>query len=386
MNDLEDLVREELRAGVAAAEAAHPAEPATALLGSLDRRIRLARLRRRWAASALSAVAVAAAVALPLTLLSPGAKTTSALRNGAAGHGDGSVPLSDPSLTPPGWSPLTYRDAQVSVPSSWGFQTSLGSLCGLTTNGGVLLGRKFRLAELRVAACRLPPTTVTLSPIQRMLRRAPTQRINGIPVTRLPGTSGFVSYTVPSLGVDVTARGPKAPRVIATLTRSPLSVVLAPGRPFPVPSGWRWHDFGGIRFAAPGAWNLQRTDKWGSCDGRPVAAGTVRLSAAATFGCQGGIASPVPLARFSAPVAGLTVGAGRLAALGVGALQSGMQAHCVRLRGMRACIPQEGMPQGGEFLELIIYPPGRARPTVVDIGLAGTGATARTIFDSLRPG
>lgn len=383
MNDIEDLVRQELRARVAAAEAAaaggQPTGQRTALLGELDRRIRRARLRRRWTAALLSATAFAAAIVLPLTLLTPGATTGSGPSMSTAPRAP--VPLSDPSLTPSGWSPLTYRDAQVSVPSSWVVQEPLGSLCGVTTGGGVLLGRKFRPAELNGAGCRLPATSVSMSPIPWVPRPVMRQRINGIPVGRLPAASGSLSYAVPVLGVEVTATGPKASQVLATLTRSPASVVLAPGPAFAVPRGWRWHDFGGIRFATPGAWRLARSDRWGSCDSRPVEPGTLLLSTATTFGCRGGMEMIPPLARSWAPTSGVTVGAGRLATADA---TPGVYRRCIRLRGMRTCIPHEGM-QVGEFLILVAYPRGRPGPTLVEIGLAGNGATARTIFDSIRP-
>src|SRR5258707_14710983 len=182
-------------------------------------------------------------------------------------------------------------------------------------------------------------------------------------------------------GVEVTATGPKASQVLATLTRSPASVVLAPGPAFAVPRGWRWHDFGGIRFATPGAWRLARSDRWGSCDSRPVEPGTLLLSTATTFGCRGGMEMIPPLARSWAPTSGVTVGAGRLATADA---TPGVYRRCIRLRGMRTCIPHEGM-QVGEFLILVAYPRGRPGPTLVEIGLAGNGATARTIFDSIRP-
>jgi len=176
MSDLEELVREELRARVAAAEAQHPQESAVALLRGLDRRISVTRMRRRWTGAALSAVAVAAAIALPLTLLAPA--PTLIPPAGGGKHGTpphGTVPLSDPSLTPPGWTPLTYRDAQISVPSSWVVQGPLGSLCGVTTNGGVQFGRLYSPIGLSNLGCRLPPTTVFVSALRRYPRRVPEE-------------------------------------------------------------------------------------------------------------------------------------------------------------------------------------------------------------------
>ena len=387
MSDLEELVREELRARVAAAEAQHPQESAVALLRGLDRRISVTRMRRRWTGAALSAVAVAAAIALPLTLLPPAPTRLPSLGFGRHYMVPPTVPLSDPSLTPPGWTPLTYRDAQISVPSSWVVQGPLGSVCGVTTHGGVLFGRQYRPA--RLSGCRLPPTTVFVSAIPYRLAagwggpadQALTHRINGIPVARLPAAGRALSYAALSLGVEVTAVGPKAGQVIATLTRAPRSVALAPGRPFAVPSGWRRHHFGGIVFAAPSTWPVKRTSEWSNCLSRPVRPGELTLSTATEFGCRGGLASPVGLAGEQRPIAGMSVGAGRVAVQGA---TPGRYWRCIRLHGVRACTPREAAFVG-VYLELILYLPGRPLPTVVDIGLAGTGATTRAILDSIKP-
>src|SRR5262249_38489793 len=115
MNDLEDLLREELHARVAAAEASQAEESATVLLGRLDQRIRRARLRQRWGAAGLSAIGIGVAIFLPLALLAPGAP---AGYGGNGAHHLG-IPLSDTAATPSDWAPIAYGHAQISVPPDW---------------------------------------------------------------------------------------------------------------------------------------------------------------------------------------------------------------------------------------------------------------------------
>jgi hypothetical protein len=145
-------VREELRARVAAAEAAaageQPSGQPVVLIGQLGRRIRRARLRRRWTASALSAVAIAAAVAVPLALLSPGHPRINPLLIGPHAIG----PLSDPSLTPPGWAPVADGAAQISVPADW--QVATRPVCGRAVPGYVILGNASTRLDVRNPRCR----------------------------------------------------------------------------------------------------------------------------------------------------------------------------------------------------------------------------------------
>lgn len=375
MNDLEDLLRDELGDRARAAEAA---VRRGALLAGLERRIRQARLRRRIAASALASAAVLGAIALPAALLAHG-HYLPAIGNPAIGSGHRAVPLSDPSLTPPGWSAVTFRDAQVSVPSSWVVQGSLGSVCGVTTPGAVIMGRAMSQPAHRPARCRLPATTVFLSEIPFRPRPVMRQHLNGIPVAPLPDGPDVVSYAVPTLGVEVTASGPMASQVVATLTWSPLSVVRARGPEFPVPPAWRWHRFGGIRFAAPASWRLERDDTWGDC-GSPIIARTTRLTTAThavVHGC-------IPFSSTAGSVAaipGVVVATGRYSALASGPLTYPLTARCATSHGMRTCANWST----SALLALTIFAPGRPKPILVEIGLAGTGATARTIFDSIRP-
>jgi hypothetical protein len=285
--------------------------------------------------------------------------------------------LSNPTLTPPGWTAVRYRDAQVSVPSSWVVQSAAGSICGVTTHGGLLMGHS--LAALKASGCRLPATTVLMTPaVSRSTGSG--QLLNGLTVIRVNRGYGSISYSAPALHAEVTAVGQKALQVIATLTRSPLSVTLAGGPTFAVPRSWRWHQFGGVRFAAPGSWKLNRATSWGDCLGKLVLANTVHVSTAVRWGCKGGMASKAPLAGSWAQLPGVSVGDGPAAVV------QGPGTNCLRLHGLRACLPPySDSGSYGNSLALEVYVPRRARPTTFEIGLAGTGAVPRTILHSLRP-
>ncbi len=370
VNDLERLLRDELRTRADAAGRSADRQPAR-LAAGLEHRIRRARRRRRLAITGTAALAVAAAITIPLAVLarpaSPGLPVTS-----------GRHPkLSDPSLTPPGWTAIPYRGAQLSVPNSWVVQGPQGSICNVTTRGGLLLGRH-SLAALRRAGCRLPTTTVLMAPAPPGLPRPDGLKVNGIPVVRV----SKAAVAVPSLGVEVTAVGPKALRVLATLTRSVLRVVLAPGPISRVPAGWLWHTMGGVSFAIPGSWSVRRTDIWGNCaaGGPPTTFSGVLLVSTATTGC-GLVGSEAPLAGAWAQHLGVSVGYGPLANTG------GSPLRCMRLAGLRACIPAYAdSGSSGNPLMLAVYPHGaHSQPVIMQIGLAGTGSVARTILDSIKP-
>jgi hypothetical protein len=203
-----------------------------------------------------------------------------------------------------------------------------------------------------------------------------TGKVNGIGVIRVRDARGYLTYLVPALHVRVIARGPLASRVLATLKRSPLSVVLARGRPFPVPSRWRWHEFRGIRFAAPASWGLVRNGHWG-CPPF-IARATVNLIPAAN--------SQRPSCGVILPTAGLITGRnGVIAGAGSnGGADSPGYDGCWVLHGLRACYVADD-PAEDELLAVSVFGPGRDRATLVEIGLAGNGAVARTIFDSIGP-
>jgi hypothetical protein len=372
MNDLEDLVREEMSARVAAAEAAATDERPEALLADLARKIRLAKIRRRRTALALSAVAIASAVALPLTMLSSGPARINPLLVSPRS----SVPLTDTAATPPGWAPVAYGDAQISVPASWYVQGPVASVCGGRARGMVFVGAVPNVSRFRGCG---PTTSVAAieassSPVEP---GRPATTVNGIGVVQVAGAPNYLAYVAPSLHVRVQAWGPLASRVIATITRSPLSVVLARGRPFPVPASWRWHDFGGIKFATPARWALVRNGRW-DCGG-VYQASVVLL--AAHIAPDPGCVAPSDAASITS-VLGVIATTSRHAGRYSARKCAGYDGRKF-LNGLRACYSGYS---GNSDEPLYVFIPGRQRATLVLIGLAGDGVVARTIFDSIRPG
>lgn len=372
MNDLEDLVREELRARVDAAEASQPDEPRVTLLGALDRRIRRTRLRRRWGAAALSAVTIAAGTVVSLQLTSP---APNVIGPGQAGP-VGSLPLTDTAATPRGWAAVAHGDAQISVPANWLVAST--PQCGRRVPGYVVLGSASTSLVVRNPRCSQARNTAAIQvlPVGQDQTRHRSGQINGIPVLGVrPVANGYVSFLVPSLHVVVSASGPLADKVLGTLTRSPLSVVLTPGPRLPVPHSWRWHEFRGIEFAAPGGWALVRNGQYACPFG--LSAKTVILvpphskmpRCAAELGTAGLLAGQIGLTAMAGPVAG------------GGAFAGG---GCGRVHGLRYCYSVPNF--SGGVLDVTVSVAGRQRTSLLRIGLTGTGEIPRTIVESIRPG
>jgi hypothetical protein len=376
MNDIEDLVREEMRARAATAEAAAADEQPIAFLADLDRRIRRARLSRRWTTSALSAIAIAAAIALPLTLPSPGQPDAQPISSDQQPP----FPLTDTAATPRGWAPVAYGDAQISVPASWYLEGLGTSVCGGGVKGMVFVGTVQSGSYFRRMGCGLTTNVASIGAIPPARAvSSPASTVNGIGVVPVPGPRGYLVFLVPTLHVRVMARGPLANRILGTLTRSPLSVVLASGRPFPVPPGWRWHAFGALRFAAPMGWSVERDKWWGGCP-FGMAAETVRLSTATEFSDP---SCPTQLPQVGSLQAqpGIVVGAGRFA---VQNARQGQKVSCAHQHGMRICMLRPG--ESSAVLTLLVYSGRGGKSALVEIGLGDNGSTARTIFESIRPG
>lgn len=210
--------------------------------------------------------------------------------------------------------------------------------------------------------------------------QAPTAVIHGIPVYRLSIGPQSVVYLVPKLRVRVGARGPQARRVLATLTRSPLAVVLRRRPGSPVPANWTWHRFGGVRFAAPASWTVQHQKQWATCG-----TGVVPRSLLLVDATKPPLAIPCPLAFPTAAAEraepGLTVVTGKFAAQSVAEKFS----RCLVRHGARVCVSSM-TGQGGNFSGVLIFSISRPRQhsaTYFVLGLSGSGARARAVFDSV---
>jgi hypothetical protein len=208
---------------------------------------------------------------------------------------------------------------------------------------------------------------ITYHPLKPML-------VNGIPVYV---QAGGLTYWVQSLDAYVHASGPLARRVLHTLTWSPLAVTKAqPTRS--VPASWRWYSFAGLRFAAPPNLPRQMTDDdlVGCPQVVPGLQPWVLLSTATNA------LSPSCLLQ-SAEVSYIHYSDGIVVISGPDqSVQLPKKSQpCLNLHGLRACVTSW---QYGSVLGLIVAVPGRSRPTLVEIGLAGNGMVAKTILDSLR--
>lgn len=357
-------------------------------MAEADRAARRTRRGGRAAAIAVAAAALTAAAVLApagCARSSPGAEPPAPpaappaariSRNGPEGG-----LLTSESGAPSGWAPVAYRRAQLSVPGSWLVQSPQRFWCIPRSPGMIFAGS--RPVAPGGAGCGLPASLAWIrpaGPIPPGIRhRRPTAVIHGLPVYRQPGGPGSVQYLVPDLGVRAGARGPLARRVLGTLTRSPLSVVLRRGPAGPVPASWIWHRSRGVRFAAPRSWSLQREHQWATC-GTGLVPGRLLLIDAARPPARLPCPAPFPTAAAEQARPGLTVVTGKYAATSVG----GDFAACQVQRGVRICLAPVTGP-GGFSSGVLIFSASRPHrsPAFFLLGLCGSGARARAILGSV---
>lgn len=290
------------------------------------------------------------------------------------------APLADVAATPAGWVTVPFEVVQVSVPESWFVERPGSNSCsaGPGTQGTVFLGED---AASLGGGCAPNAATVSLTPAAATpVPHAHRTVVHGIAVV-LGWTSGPSgrTYLARALGVDIAAWGSDAQAVLATLTHSPLSVVLGSWSST-VPAGWRSYDFGGLTVTVPPTWSLNN-DNRANFD---VCSPTVIRDELTLQRVQPEVASCPLFSRGAGDEAdadGLRIAAGAFVAnriTGVG--------PCRQQRDLRICItqPTANSYLGFSVLEAAVYVPGQSLPDLIDLGLAGSGLTALEVFDSLH--
>jgi len=125
------------------------------------------------------------------------------------------------------------------------------------------------------------------------------------------------------------------------------------------------------RYRGDAAW-LGHRCLWRRTDLGARGLALVKATRSAAFHCV----PPPDIAGSMRPSHGVVVGAGRYVSA------YGPHQACRSLHRLRACF---GTPTPGRPLEIVVFVPGRPKPTVIDIGLKGNGAEPRTIFESIGP-
>jgi len=344
---------------------------------------------RRLASATVMTAAVAASVVLGVTSMALAAAPHAGLRSaGPVSTGTGpnaGGPVAGAGGTPSHWAPVTFRRAQLSVPRLWLVQSRDQLWCIPKSPGMIFAGIRPKVQPGQ--GCHLPAKLAWIVPAGHIAsgvsHRAPTKVINGFPVYRLHSRPGSVLYLVPKLGVRVGASGPLAKRVLGTLNWSPLAVVLRHGPASQVPPNWKLRSFGGVEFAVPRSWKPAHKDQWATCGTGQYLRSLLLIDAT-----KPPLALPCPLqiptAAANQGQPGLTVVTGKYAAKSV----SENFTRCQLSHGVRICL-SAATGQGGLASSVLIF--SVARPhhqpkTYFLLGLAGSGVSARTAFDSIRLG
>ncbi len=273
--------------------------------------------------------------------------------------------------------PVDFFPAQISVPATCWYDSPTAGWCPDKPIPRLVLAGEEHLPK---TTCPHPAfaasfaSVASAGPVEIAYHPLKPTLVNGIPVY-LQG--GGLTYYVPMLDVYVHAGGPLARRVLHTLTWSPAAVALGTQTRV-VPASWRWYSFAGLRFAAPPNLPHQTTDDdlVGCPQAVPGLQPWVLLSTATNA------LSPSCI-LLSLRVSYIHCDDGVLVASGpYQSVHLPKKSYpCRSLHGLRACVMSGTY---GGVAEVIVVVPGRSRPTLVKIGLAGNGKVARAILDSVR--
>jgi len=283
--------------------------------------------------------------------------------------------------------PVDDGDAQVSVPASFSVYYPGQDVCELFSTPGAV----FVAPSPTTMICPGHPHATFVLLVRTRQKPAvyageqPTI-LNGVPIYLGPSGLSFVTHFAPSLGVDVTANGPLARRIVNTLTRSPLAVARESGSAPSAPPGWHSVSFRGLSFKAPRSWPVTPTAVTGREVGRLCATSGVTFITTRVALSTDRQRFPIAFCPaflyqgLQPPENGVEVDGGSENGFPFPVALS-FSKHCLDLHGLTAC---PATSPAYSILFLRVTGPSLPKPVLVSIGLAGNGMVARTILYSLR--
>lgn len=120
---------------------------------------------------------------------------------------------------PRGWASHTYSGATISVPRSWTVEHNTN--CPVATkSGALLLGFPKVLYHCPDYSGPLALVELYHPTGQSPHAKAGHLKVNGVPIEVQTASPSYIVWSVPSLGVDITAEGSEALQILHTLRRA----------------------------------------------------------------------------------------------------------------------------------------------------------------------
>jgi hypothetical protein len=278
--------------------------------------------------------------------------------------------------------------AQISVPGRWTVEEGSGCLTGRPSGVVYVDSRLNDYCPNEKAAWEVGPVVV-VNPVSW----APVEvgsvhsviTVNGFRVERYVHPSEAVTfYVIARLGVYVSVYA-GTPDPIQTLSYSPRAAVLLGGAAPAVPASWRRFSAGGVSLAVPASWLVDGGAYVSTVEGQQCSPDYSLSGTGRSLTIVGSDAATPPSITpcFSYPQVVHPAIDGLVVNVKPGASwPGGTKGACLEIHGLKTCFVS-GLP-ATDILFAWVTVPHRSRPVLLEIGLAGTGMTARTILYSLR--
>jgi len=279
---------------------------------------------------------------------------------------------------------VPFGDVQLSVPGAWWVQIPGGvGICGAPPPPGELV-----LGGAPLGTCGnggRPATVARIMDIKRVppkYANKPTVLIHGVRVIVALEGAARVIYYVPAFLEEVSAEGPLAHEIAATLRLSPRLTTLGEGPIGKPTASWHLVNWRGLAAWVPSSWRITYTD----ISDAPLCGTDVTSLPSRQILFDSDTQSLYPPCPLQFPTAEALFGSGgdglRMD-LRPGKVNSGrgqLSHSCLHVNQFEVC--PYGAPQMA-VLEVLVTGGDLPSPRLVWIGLAGSGEVARTVLYSL---